>query len=157
LKFGLSILLFLSKIPFPAVTICSDLKSHNKVFDYNRIVKALQFNEMTIDNVTSEELVNYSAWLRGLLHEFGFRLKYMQAVALVTGDEFLVQYNLTIDSSDVYDYMSELRFNWHKFDHAYIASFDNYYGVDFAEIFGPTGFCYNFNMPEADDFFHLKT
>jgi hypothetical protein len=48
------------QIPFPAVTFCPDLLSYIKGFDYNRIVTALKQHEMTIDNVTSKECVNYS-------------------------------------------------------------------------------------------------
>jgi hypothetical protein len=80
----------------------------------------------------------------------------MQAVVLVTGDEFLAQYNLTIDANDVLDYMSKLKFSWHTSDNGYIAYFDDFWGVDLAEISGPTGFCYNFNMLQAEDFFHLN-
>jgi hypothetical protein len=35
-------------------------------------------------------------------------MKYMQAVALVTGDEFLAGYNLTIDTDDVLNFIKEL-------------------------------------------------
>jgi hypothetical protein len=48
------------QISFPAVTFCPDLLSYIKGFDYNAIVTALKQHEMTIDNVTSEEFVNYS-------------------------------------------------------------------------------------------------
>jgi hypothetical protein len=46
-----------SKIPFAAVTFCPDIKSNNEVFDYNKIVAALENREMTIDNITSEQCV----------------------------------------------------------------------------------------------------
>jgi hypothetical protein len=138
------------------VTFCSDLESYNEVFDYNRIVKALQFNEITIDNVTSEELVNYSVWLRDLQHEFAFRLKYMQVVALVTGDEFLAKYNLTIDTADVVDYIRILSTNWTEKHTRLTSYFDDYYGTDFAAIISPFGFCYNFNLIEADRLFEIN-
>jgi hypothetical protein len=81
----------------------------------------------------------------------------MQAIALATGDEFLVPFNLTIDAGDVLDYMAELRVKWYNPDHSNFAFFDDYYGVHFAEIIGASGFCYNFNMPEAADLLHLNT
>lgn len=93
------------------------------------------------------------------LHEFKielfFRLKYMQAVGLVTGDEFLVPYNLTIDVVDVLDYIKNLTWNWMDRKLFHVINFDDYYGIDFAEIVGSTGFCYNFNMIDADELFHL--
>jgi hypothetical protein len=48
------------KIPFAAVTFCPDLLTHIKGFDYNQIVTALKQRELTIDNITSIEFVNYS-------------------------------------------------------------------------------------------------
>jgi hypothetical protein len=80
----------------------------------------------------------------------------MQAIALATGDEFLVPFNLTIDAEDVLDYMSELRVRWHNRKTTNFAFFDDYYGVEFAEIIGASGFCYNFNMPEAADLLQLN-
>ena len=80
----------------------------------------------------------------------------MQAVELVTGDEFLVPYNLTIDAGDVLDYIKNLTWDWMHADLYHIINFDNYYGVDFAEIIGPSGFCYNFNLVDADELFRLE-
>jgi hypothetical protein len=82
------------------------------------------------------------------------RLKYMQAVALVTGDEFLVPYNLTTDTVDVLDYIGSLNFNWDVREND--ATFDDYYGVDLAYVIGPAGFCFNFNMINAGKLFHLN-
>jgi hypothetical protein len=48
------------KIPFAAVTFCPDILTHIEGFDYNQIVTALVQNEITIDNVTSEEFVDNS-------------------------------------------------------------------------------------------------
>lgn len=49
----------IKKVPFPAVTFCPDLLTHNGAFDYNRIVKQLKTNEITIENVTQTEQVNF--------------------------------------------------------------------------------------------------
>jgi hypothetical protein len=144
------------KIPFPAVTFCPDLLSHNKVFDYNQLVTALNQHEMTIDNVTSEEFVYYSVRDQNMRYKFAFRLKYMQAIGLATGDEFLIPFNLTIDAEDVLDYMAELRVKWYTPGYTNFAFFDDYYGVEFAEITGASGFCYNFNMPEAAELLQLN-
>jgi hypothetical protein len=81
----------------------------------------------------------------------------MQAMSLVTGDEFLVQYNLTIDSDDLFDYIE-------KIQHDYLphpgliqnhANFDDSFGVFFARIIGSRGFCCSFNMVESEELFNL--
>jgi hypothetical protein len=77
----------------------------------------------------------------------------MQAVALATGDEFLVPHNLSVDTSDVLVYMEKLLLKWDARKNE--ASFDDFFGIDFAVIIGPSGFCYNFNMADADEIFHL--
>lgn len=79
----------------------------------------------------------------------------MQAVALVTGDEFLARYNLTIDTSDILDYITKLTWGWSTLALIHIIHFDNYYGVDFSLMIGPTGFCYNFNIVDAAELFYL--
>jgi hypothetical protein len=80
-------------------------------------------------------------------------LKYMQAVALVTGDEFLVPFNLTIETRDVLDYIENINYLWKSYEN--YATFDNLFGIDFASIIGSSGFCYNFNMIDADELFNL--
>jgi hypothetical protein len=86
-----------------------------------------------------------------------FRLKYMQAIALVTGDDFLVSYNLTIDTENVLNYLKNLLVPWDEDSYVRKANFDDFYGVDFATTLGSTGFCYNFNMIDAQDLFNLDT
>jgi acid-sensing ion channel, other len=77
----------------------------------------------------------------------------MQAVALVTGDEFLVPFNLTIDANDVVNYIKKLTDSWKTIlDNI---NFDDQYGVAFAEIIGPFGFCYNFNLIRSTELFNL--
>jgi hypothetical protein len=80
----------------------------------------------------------------------------MQAVALLTGDEFLVRYNLTIDAHDVLGYMHKLNYKWTDKSFKKYTTFDDYYYIEFAYMVGPTGFCYNFNMIDADKLFDLK-
>jgi hypothetical protein len=80
----------------------------------------------------------------------------MQAIALVTGDEFLLQYNSTIDTEDVLDFMLELHTNWSQYGFTKYAHFDDYYGIDFALVIGSAGFCYNFNMINAGELFNLE-
>jgi hypothetical protein len=81
----------------------------------------------------------------------------MQAIGLVTGDEFLVQFNLTIDTEDVLDYIKNLTWDWtDPYKYVNNNDFDDDFGIDFAAIVGPLGICYNFNMVEAVDLFYLE-
>jgi hypothetical protein len=80
----------------------------------------------------------------------------MQAIGLVTGDEFLVPFNLTIDTDDVLNYMVKLFLNWTEAGFTRDAYFDDEYGINFAAFVGSTGFCYNFNLADADELFNLK-
>jgi hypothetical protein len=82
----------------------------------------------------------------------------MQAVGLTANDDFLVQYNLTIDTSDVQKYIMKLNYNFSangikSFNHAF---FDEYFDVRFSKIAGQSGFCYTFNMVEARKLFDLE-
>jgi hypothetical protein len=84
----------------------------------------------------------------------------MQATALVTGDEFLLNYNIDIDASDVTDYILNLTWDWsahrsyrNKFTHIH---FDDYWTVYFSELITPYGFCYTFNNPDPDQFYNLN-
>jgi hypothetical protein len=77
----------------------------------------------------------------------------MQVVALVTGDEFLVPYNLTIDTEDVLVYINLLSKAYETYQN--FVTFDDYYGIDFARVIGSTGFCYNFNMVNASQLLRL--
>jgi hypothetical protein len=102
---------------------------------------------------TNHDMFNVSHSMRTL--DSFVRLKYMQAIALVTGDEFLLSYNLTIGTEDVLDYLKKLLIPWKQKNYIRQANFDDFYGVDFATTLGPTGFCYNFNMIDAQDLYNL--
>jgi hypothetical protein len=80
----------------------------------------------------------------------------MQAIALVTGDEFLVPFNLTIDTDDVQKYVKHLTWDWTNPSLKHEIHFDDYYSVDFAEILGASGICYNFNLVDSKKLFHLN-
>jgi hypothetical protein len=78
----------------------------------------------------------------------------MQAVALVTGDEFLVSYNLTISTEKVLSCFVGLLNKW---DQKYVqreAYFDDKYAAEFNLVMGPSGFCYNFNLANAEELFN---
>lgn len=76
-------------------------------------------------------------------------LKFIQAIGLVTSDDFLARYNLTVETDDVLGYIKNLTWDWNSRKLIHMIHFDDHYGIDFAEMIGPTGFCYNFNMVEA--------
>jgi hypothetical protein len=80
----------------------------------------------------------------------------MQAVALVTGDEVLNQFNLTIDTSDVLVYMKSQIQDWMDRNYSSLANFDKKYRAHLAAIPGPSGYCYNFNMADGSDLFYLE-
>jgi hypothetical protein len=77
----------------------------------------------------------------------------MQAVAMITGDEFLVPYNLTIDTDDVMSFMKNLNWKWSETVHQF--HFDNAFGIEFSAIIGPSGYCFNFNLIESNRLFYL--
>jgi hypothetical protein len=82
----------------------------------------------------------------------------MQVVALVTGDEFLISYNLTIDTADFMGYLRNLSWDWRQGTWRriqYHFEFDERFGTNFSEILGPIGICTNFNMIQADELFYL--
>jgi hypothetical protein len=79
----------------------------------------------------------------------------MQAIALVTDDNFLEQFNLTIDTDDILTYLEKLHMPWEIPGFTRGAHFDDFYGVFYAKIIGSAGFCYDFNMIEAQDLFNL--
>jgi hypothetical protein len=80
----------------------------------------------------------------------------MQAVSLVTNDEFLIPYNLTIDTKDVLYYIRKLLLEWKDRYISRNAYFADKFGIDFAEVIGSSGFCYNFNMADANEIFNLN-
>jgi hypothetical protein len=80
----------------------------------------------------------------------------MQAIALATGDEFLVPFNLTIDVENVIEYLKKLLVEWNDKNIAKLANFEKKYGIDFALVVGPSGFCYNFNMVNSHELFNLE-
>lgn len=80
----------------------------------------------------------------------------MQAVGLVTGDDFLAPYNLSIGTEDVVEVIKKLTLKWDTSVTEQEINFDDTYGVRFAEILGPLGFCYSFNIAEASELYNLE-
>jgi hypothetical protein len=80
----------------------------------------------------------------------------MQAIGLVLGDEFLLQYNFSIDTTDVATYIKNLTWDWNTDEHNHMSDFDDYWQPRFSEILGPYGFCYSFNIVDAEELFNLE-
>jgi hypothetical protein len=79
----------------------------------------------------------------------------MQAVALVTGDEFLVPFNLTIDTGNVAYFISKLTWLWYENIYQNVG-FDDIYGVYFHQNLGSSGLCFTFNMIAFDKIFNQE-
>jgi hypothetical protein len=81
----------------------------------------------------------------------------MQVMSLVTGDEFLLQYNLTIGVDELLDYIQKIQMDFLPVprDITNGAHFDDKFGVFFAKIIGSRGFCYSFNMVGSEELFNL--
>lgn len=80
----------------------------------------------------------------------------MQALALVTGDEFLIPYNLSITTEDVLDHIMGLTYYWGSEEIVNFSHFDDRYGIDYAFQVGPTGYCYNFNLVNSVELLNLE-
>ena len=78
----------------------------------------------------------------------------MQAIALVLNDEFLLQFNISIETEDILIFIDNLTYHLQK-EHK-IVHFDDFFAVEFAKIIGPNGFCYTFNIIEPNDLFNLE-
>jgi len=79
----------------------------------------------------------------------------MQAIALVTNDKFLLSYNISIDTSDVVEYIRKLDRPMHGrlFDSEFY--FLEQFIVNLTEVFTHRGVCYDFNIVDSSKLFHL--
>jgi len=79
----------------------------------------------------------------------------MQAIALVTNDKFLLDYNISIDASDVVDYMHKLERQWFGKGFQPAVYFLERYAVNYTKVISHRGICYDFNIVDASELFHL--
>jgi hypothetical protein len=79
----------------------------------------------------------------------------MQAIASVTGDEFLVPYNLTMDTGDVLDFIRDLYTPWDRKGFTNKAIFEENFAVSLTSIISHAGFCHNFNIANAEELLNL--
>jgi hypothetical protein len=89
----------------------------------------------------------------------------MQAIELVTNDDFLAQFNLTIDTSDVVDYMRLARREWYIEDGKFIRPLGRFahefYFMErnkakVHEVLTSRGFCYSFNIAPPSEVLQLE-
>jgi hypothetical protein len=89
----------------------------------------------------------------------------MQAIELVARDDFLFRFNVSIDTSDLIDYLHKATLNWNPTTFEYTRESGSYtHYIDFmqkfvvplAEIMTSRGFCYSFNIVDASELFHLE-
>lgn len=78
----------------------------------------------------------------------------MQAIALILDDDFLLQFNISIETEDILTFIKNLTYRWEKIHNE--AHFDDKYRIQFAEIISSYGFCYTFNIIEPNDLFKLE-
>lgn len=90
------------------------------------------------------------------MKNFDFSLKLLQAFGLIIRDSFLGNYNVSVDTSDVTDYMRKLITDWMNPNYYNFASFLDRFAVDLAEIITAWGFCYSFNVADAANLFRLE-
>jgi hypothetical protein len=79
----------------------------------------------------------------------------MQAVALVTGDEFLTSYNVSIPTEDLIEYLASIVFQYDLKDMERYSHFDDRYRGELTPVLGPSGYCYNFNMAPSKQILNL--
>ena len=131
--------LIFPQIPFPSVSFCPEIITKVGDFNYEVIVNELKNNKINFLNLTKREL------------------KLMQAVGLVMNDDFLlkylIDYNITIPTDDLMEDISKL--NPH-FRYSMQASFIKKYGINFAKIITPWGYCNTFNIIDAKDLLNLN-
>jgi len=81
----------------------------------------------------------------------------MQAIALVTNDKFLLNYNITIDTNDVIDYIQKLNRTFYNFSEGYnpVLLFLEQFAINFTNVISHHGVCFDFNIVNASQLFHL--
>jgi hypothetical protein len=127
--------------------------------------QSLENNEKSIDNFTEPEYaLNHEKLLSTDWNSIQ-RLKMMQAIELATGDDFLANYNVSIDTSDVIEYMRKATRIWTSKlgesdeilgQYHHWADFILQFKLIMAEVITQRGFCYSFNIAEPSQLFRLE-
>jgi hypothetical protein len=81
----------------------------------------------------------------------------LHASAIVTGDDFLLDYDFDIDASDITDFILTWDFTDGSLGPKYgLYHFDYKWGANFAKITTPFGHCFSFNNVNANEFYNLE-
>jgi hypothetical protein len=80
----------------------------------------------------------------------------MQAIALATGDEFLVPYNLTIEVGNIRNELVDLNWYWYNKYLPNNIAFDDLFSVIFTSNLGFSGICYTFNIVKFEEIFFIE-
>lgn len=89
------------------------------------------------------------------------RLEYLQVISLVTQDDFLSQFNVSIPTDRFIDRLSDF-VNFHD-NNFYKIGFNvedkgnwtNQYKVNYTQVIGRRGLCFTFNFPTSRNFFNV--
>lgn len=111
----------------------------NEFFNFNDLKLKLQNGSMNISDISEHEL------------------QYMQVVSLVTGDEFLNSFDLDLNTNQFYSYLKDITLDLKdKISYFKVIHMNIYLGVHLSTVITSNGFCYSFNLPDADKFFQLE-
>lgn len=87
----------------------------------------------------------------------------MQAIELVENDDFLFQFNVSIDTSDLMDYIRNTTRRWHLNEYDWVLGtfynnmdFKKKFSIWLVEIITYRGFCYSFNIVDAAELFKIE-
>lgn len=83
-------------------------------------------------------------------------LQYMQVVSLVTGDEFLNNFDLDLDTNQFFSYLENITLDMRDTFYTRRLYMNEYVGVELSRIITFNGYCYSFNIPDADNIFHVE-
>ncbi|KAG5667533.1 hypothetical protein PVAND_015512 [Polypedilum vanderplanki] len=124
-----------TEIPFPSVSFCFEiLQLVDERDSYTVVKKQLLSNEIKFDNLTENEQ------------------EIMQALSLILSDKFLTKLNITeISTNNLVSIIEKRSVRFEAFMTR--SEFGYLWGVNFARILGPYGFCYNFNIAEPKDLY----
>jgi hypothetical protein len=84
----------------------------------------------------------------------------MQITSLISNDEAMLTFNLSIPTDDFVDRLDDFISFWNYqegdfYPRDQYAMWDSHFEVNFTRILQPEGFCYTFNLPMISEFFHV--
>ncbi|KAG5668268.1 hypothetical protein PVAND_016215 [Polypedilum vanderplanki] len=120
-------------IPFPAITYCFELDQMTWDKNFSVIKQNLLNNNFPLTNLTMKDL------------------KVLQAISLVISDNFLNKLNESLPEISTKNLIKLIKHRSIDFDDLIVRpEFGSLWGVHFAYILGPDGFCQNFNIVPSE-------